>query len=79
MSWKNKIKHILQYKESCVISKISKLAKLVSSRLLVRNYGNIKLANQEQKDPPNWVALDIWVLLSYISVSILLAKTCPLF
>ena len=26
MSWKNKMKHVLQYKESCVISKISNLA-----------------------------------------------------
>ena len=61
------------------IKKVVLFLKLVSSRLLVRNYGNIKLANQEQKDPPNWVALDIWVLLSYISVAILLAKTCSLF
>ena len=41
------------------IKKVVLFLKLVSSRLLVRNYGNIKLANQEQKDPPNWVALDI--------------------
>ena len=32
MSWKNKMKHFLQYKESCVISKISNLA-IISSKL----------------------------------------------
>ena len=25
-----------------------------------------KLPNHEQKDPPDWIILDIWVLLSYI-------------
>ena len=30
MSWKNKMKHVLQYKESCVISKISNLAIIIS-------------------------------------------------
>ena len=34
-----------------------------------------KLANQEPKDPPDWVIFDIWALLSFISVDILLAKT----
>ena len=33
-----------------------------------------KLPNQEPKDPPDWVILDIWPLLSFISVEILLVK-----
>ena len=32
MSWKNKMKHVLQYKESSVISKISNFA-IISSKL----------------------------------------------
>ena len=35
-----------------------------------------KLASQEPKHPPDWNILDIWVLLSFISVDILLAKAC---
>ena len=34
-----------------------------------------KLANQEPKDLPDWIILDIWALLSFISVYILLVKT----
>ena len=34
-----------------------------------------KLLNQEPKDPHDWIILDIWALLSFISVQILLAKT----
>ena len=34
-----------------------------------------KLPNQETKDPPDWIILDIWVLLSFIYVDILFAKT----
>ena len=33
-----------------------------------------KLPNQESKDPPDWILFYIWVLLSFISVDILLAK-----
>ena len=33
-----------------------------------------KLSNQKPKDPPDWNILDIWALLSFISVGILLAK-----
>ena len=33
-----------------------------------------KLANQEAKDPPDWIILDIWASLSFISVEILLGK-----
>ena len=36
MSWKNKMKHVLQYKESCVISEISNLAN-ISSKLWKQN------------------------------------------
>ena len=32
-----------------------------------------KLANQEPKDSPYWFISDIWALLSFISVEILLA------
>ena len=34
-----------------------------------------KVPNLEPKYPPYWVILDIWALLSFISVDILLAKT----
>ena len=34
-----------------------------------------KLANQEPKDPPDWIIVDIWALPSIISVDTLLAKT----
>ena len=34
-----------------------------------------KLPNEESKDPPDWINLDILALLSFISVDILLAKT----
>ena len=34
-----------------------------------------KLPNQEPKDPPDWIILDIWLLLSFISVEILLVKS----
>ena len=34
-----------------------------------------KLPNQEPKDPPDWVILDIWLLPSFISVEILLVKS----
>ena len=34
-----------------------------------------KLANQEPKDPPDWIIADIWALPSIISVDTLLAKT----
>ena len=33
-----------------------------------------KLPNEEPKDPPNWIILDIWAWLSFTSVEILLAK-----
>ena len=33
-----------------------------------------KLPNQKPKDPPSWIILDIWFLLSFITVDILLAK-----
>ena len=33
-----------------------------------------KLSNQKPKDRPDWNILDIWALLSFISVGILLAK-----
>ena len=33
-----------------------------------------KLVKQEPKDPSDWIALDIWALLSFIYVDILLAK-----
>ena len=33
-----------------------------------------KLANQEPKDTLDWVILDIWALLSFIFVEIMLAK-----
>ena len=33
-----------------------------------------KLPNQEPKDLPDWIILDIWALLSFISVDIFLAK-----
>ena len=33
-----------------------------------------KLPNQEPKDPPDWINLDIWVLVSFVSVEILLGK-----
>ena len=33
-----------------------------------------KLSNQEQKVRPDWIILDIWVILSFRSVDILLAK-----
>ena len=35
-----------------------------------------KLANQEQKGPPDSIIFDIWALLSFISVEIFLAKAC---
>ena len=34
-----------------------------------------KLPNQEPKDLPDWIILDIWALLSFISADILLLKT----
>ena len=34
-----------------------------------------KFANQEKRDRSDWICLDIWALLSFISVDILLAKT----
>ena len=34
-----------------------------------------KLPNQKPKDPPYWTIWDIWALLSFISVDILLANT----
>ena len=33
-----------------------------------------KLPNQEPKDPPNWIILDVWVLLIFVSVHILFSK-----
>ena len=33
-----------------------------------------KLPNQEPKDPPDWIILVIWALLSFTSVDVLLAK-----
>ena len=33
------------------------------------------LPNYEQKVPPSWIVLDVWFLLSFISVDVLLAKT----
>ena len=33
-----------------------------------------KLPNQKPKDPPDWIIFDIWTLLSFISVDVLLAK-----
>ena len=33
-----------------------------------------KLDNQQSKGPPDWIILDIWALLTFISVDILLAK-----
>ena len=33
-----------------------------------------KLPNQEPKDQPDWIILDIWAIQSFISVEILLAK-----
>ena len=33
-----------------------------------------KLPNQEPKDLPDWIILDIWALLSFISADIFLAK-----
>ena len=33
-----------------------------------------KLPYQESEDPTDWIILDVWVLLSFISVDILLAK-----
>ena len=33
-----------------------------------------KLPNQEPKDAPGWINLDIWVLVSFVSVEILLGK-----
>ena len=33
-----------------------------------------KLLNEESKDPPDWINLDILTLLSFVSVDILLAK-----
>ena len=38
-----------------------------------------KLAIQEPKDPPDWIILDIWALLSFIYVEILLAKAFMFF
>ena len=37
-----------------------------------------KLPNQAPKDPPDWIILNIWALLSFISVDILLAKEFPI-
>ena len=34
-----------------------------------------KLPKQKPKDPPDLITLDIWALVSFISVDILLAKT----
>ena len=34
-----------------------------------------KLENQEQIDPPDRIILNIWILLSFISVGVFLAKT----
>ena len=33
-----------------------------------------KLPNQKPKDPSDWIIFDIWTLLSFISVDVLLAK-----
>ena len=33
-----------------------------------------KLPNQEPKGPPDWIILDIWALLSFISLDVLLEK-----
>ena len=33
-----------------------------------------KLPNQEPKEMPDWIILDIWALLSFLSGDILLAK-----
>ena len=33
-----------------------------------------KLSNQEPKDLSNWIILDIWVILSLISVDLILAN-----
>ena len=30
----------------------------------------LKLANQGTKDPPDWIILDIWAILSFISVDL---------
>ena len=38
-----------------------------------------KLLNQEPKDQLDWTTLDIWTLLSFISVGILLAKAFLIF
>ena len=35
-----------------------------------------KLPNQKSNDSPDWIILDIWVLLSFISADLLLAKAC---
>ena len=37
-----------------------------------------KLTNQEPKDPPGWIILGIWALISFIYVEILLAKAFPI-
>ena len=48
MSWKNKMKHVLQYKESCVISETnfrpftSLNCKLVPLELKILNYDEIR-------------------------------------
>ena len=37
-----------------------------------------KLPNQEPKDPPYWIILDLWGILSFISVDRLLVKAFPI-
>ena len=37
-----------------------------------------RLVDQKTKDPYDLINLDIWALLSFISVDILLAKTFPI-
>ena len=37
-----------------------------------------KFPNQEPKDPPDWVILDIWALIRFVYADILLAKAFPI-
>ena len=49
MSWKNKMKHVLQYKESCVIPKISNLA-IISSKLWKHTRGTSDVITKQSRD-----------------------------
>ena len=63
--------------EAKLLANLSKLSLAKGIAIFVSTFFP-KLPNQEPKGLPNRIILNIWALLSFISVDILQAKTAPI-